>query len=290
MRSGNNFIIGAAGTELEPKVHSQTFCTHKPNLLGANTLGLSAPLPLSVIFGLAPAAKSAIFAGHQGKTVSETTLREFQRELNSVKTRMHQLCLAAEEALGRAVLALEKRDAALAAEVIAGDRDIDRQEVEIEDLCLETFALFQPVAGDLRFLVAVIKINNDIERIGDLAVNIAERVQTLLGEPWPDTDFDFLGLAHQVQAMIRKSVQALIQGDVELARDVLAMDNEIDERHRAMYGTVRSGMIAHPDQAYAQLQLLGISRNLERVADHATNIAEDVIYLVDGTIVRHGRL
>lgn len=262
---------------------------NEPNSLSDNRLVSRHRARRLTILALATARKSPIFAEHQGKTVSGTTLREFQRELDTIKDRIHRLCLAVEEALGQAVLALERRDPAIAARVIAGDRDIDAQEVELEDLCLETFALFQPVAGDLRFLVAVIKINNDIERIGDLAVNIAERVQTLLAEPWPETDFDFLGLAHQVQTMTHRSVLALINSDVSMARGVLAMDNEVDERHRAMYGTVKAGMLAHPAQVYAQLQLLGISRNLERVADHATNIAEDVIYLVEGHIVRHGR-
>lgn len=209
------------------------------------------------------------------------------REVDNLKTQIVSLATRVEEALRAAVKSLRTRDIGEAERVIAEDQLIDRAEVDIEEECLKIMALHQPVAIDLRVVVAILKINNDLERIGDLAVNIAERAVVLSNYPDIPTKFDFKGMGDKVQVMVRQSLDSLVGLDSELAQQVLKSDDKIDAVHREMYSQVRSEISARPDQVDYYIQLLAVSRNLERVADHATNIAEDVIYLVDGQIVRH---
>jgi phosphate transport system protein len=210
-----------------------------------------------------------------------------QREIENLKKDILTLGAMAEMSVREATLAIENRDEALARSVIAKDIKLDQMEVEIEEACLKILALHQPVAIDLRFIIAVLKINNDLERVGDLAVNIAERAVFLAVQPPVDISFDFIGMANKAQAMVKKSLDALVNLSGQLAHDVCACDDEVDALNREMYLKVQDAITRFPEHTEALLHLLSASRHLERIADHATNIAEDVIYMIDGEIVRH---
>ncbi|MBK9304362.1 MAG: phosphate signaling complex protein PhoU [bacterium] len=210
-----------------------------------------------------------------------------RREIERLKEQVLGLSATVEEAVWLAVRAVQEHDPALARAVLAGDRAIDEREVRVEEECLKILALHQPVAGDLRFLVTVLKINNDLERIGDLAVNIAERALHLAPREEAPTTFDFVGMATRAQEMLHTALDALVNVDPARARDVCAMDDEVDAVNRGMYGQVQAGIREHPRHTDFYLQQLSISRQLERIADHATNIAEDVIYMSEGKVVRH---
>jgi phosphate transport system protein len=161
-------------------------------------------------------------------------------------------------------------------------------EVEIEESCLKVMALHQPVAIDLRFLIAVIKINSDLERIGDQAVNIAQRVAVLTKRRDVDFNFDYAQMAEKAQAMLRMSLDALVNLDEDLAFKVVTMDDDVDQIQKDAYDRIKTAMKENTDKIGYMINLLLISRHLERLADHATNIAEEVIYLIEGEIVRHG--
>ncbi len=210
-----------------------------------------------------------------------------QREIEGLKKQILTLGAMVELSVREATLAIETRDEVLARNVIEKDIKIDQKEVEIEESCLKILALHQPVAVDLRFIVAVLKINNDLERIGDLAVNIAERAVFLAGVAKPSISFDFAGMAKTAQAMLKKSIDALVNLSVELAKDVCASDDAVDAMNRQMYLKVQESIRYHPEQMESLIHLLSVSRHLERIADHTTNIAEDVIYMIAGEIVRH---
>jgi phosphate transport system protein len=213
--------------------------------------------------------------------------KQLQKEIEILKNRLLSLSDQVETAVYDATVAIEQRDGKLARKVIENDILIDRREVEIEEECLKTLALHQPVAIDLRFIIAVLKINNDLERIGDLAVNVAERAVFLATQPKPDISFDFVGMANAAQSMLTKSLDALVNLSVKLAQEVCAGDDTIDAMNREMYIKVQQAIYAHPEQIEPLIHMLSVSRHLERIADHATNIAEDVIYMVQGRIVRH---
>jgi phosphate transport system protein len=192
-----------------------------------------------------------------------------------------------EESVEKAVRSINIRDVNLAREVIENDHSIDLLEVEVEEECLKILALHQPVAVDLRFVVAVLKINNDLERIGDLAVNIAER-STYLSQNTPiEMPFDLGLMEEKTRLMLKKALDSLIQLNLETANEVGAADDEVDAINREMYIQVSKGVREFPDQADRLIHCLSISRHLERIADYATNIAEDVIYMIEGRIVRH---
>ena len=210
-----------------------------------------------------------------------------RRELDRLKKQMLSLSALVEEDVRNAVLALERRDERLAQKVIDSDLEVDHAEVDLEEECLKILALHQPVAIDLRFIVAALKINNDLERIGDLAVNIAERAQYLATHDRVDWPFDFAGMAERAQTMVKQSLDALVTMDANLARDVCAADDEVDAMNREVYLQVQEAIRRNPEQMAALVHLLSVSRHLERIADHATNIAEDVIYMTRGEIVRH---
>jgi len=210
-----------------------------------------------------------------------------EREIEALKKKILTLSAFVEENVRTAVNAVEERDADLATKVIDDDLMIDRMEVEVEEDCLKILALYQPVAIDLRFVIAVIKINNDLERIGDLAVNIAERAVYLAGQTRTGIPFDFADMSAKTQAMLKGSLDALVNMDASLARDVCASDDEVDDIHRQMYSQIEESIRRDPDRAEALIDLLGVSHNLERIADLATNIAEDVIYMIHGEIIRH---
>lgn len=210
------------------------------------------------------------------------------RELETLKRLILELSAMVENALELAVDAVQKRDEATAHVVIERDREIDHREVIVEEECLKLLALYQPVAADLRYIVAMLKINNDLERVGDLAVNIAERAVFLSHENPIAAPFDFEEMSKLTRQMLLQARDAMIQRDVALARSVCALDDQVDAIHRAMYEAVKQAIREHPQDLDALIHLLSVSRNLERVADHATNIAEDVIYMVEGRIIRHG--
>lgn len=213
--------------------------------------------------------------------------KHLQREIENLKKKLLSLGARVENAVRQATLSIEERDERMARKTIDEDISIDDMEVEIEEDCLKILALHQPVAIDLRFIIAVLKINNDLERIGDLAVNIAERAVFLATQPKPDILFDFLGMAKNAQMMLKKSIDALVNLSVELAKEVCASDDEIDAMNRQMYLKVQEAIRNHPEQMESLIHLLSVSRHLERIADHTTNIAEDVIYMIEGEIVRH---
>ena len=211
-----------------------------------------------------------------------------RREIEKLKKMILSLSAVVEERVQKAVRSIEERDAALASEVIEGDGEIDRAEVGVEEECLKILALHQPVAIDLRFIVAVLKINNDLERIGDLAVNIAERAQFLCQDEGIEAPFDFVEMSEKALAMLRKSLDALMDMDPDLAREVCASDDEVDEINRDMYAKIAEGVHQNPEHTAPLLSYLSASRHLERIADHATNISEDIIYMIEGEIIRHG--
>lgn len=212
------------------------------------------------------------------------------REVEQLKTRVLELGGMVEESLQKAILAVSRHDALLAEQVIQGDAEIDKMEVDVEEDCLQILALYQPVASDLRFIVAVLKLNNDLERIGDLAVNIGQRVKNLGQFPAVQMPFDFRRMADKVQQMVKGSLDALVNLDPQLARQICAADHEIDAIHRTVYQGVYDGIRQNPDLMEPLVATLTIARHLERIADHATNIAEDVIYTVEGQIARHQAL
>ena len=211
-----------------------------------------------------------------------------QREIERLKRQLLGLCALVEEQVERAVRALLERDGALAQAVERRDLEIDHREVEMEEECLKILALHQPVAADLRLIVAALKINNDLERIGDLAVNIARKAASSASGPPMEIPFDLAGMWQKTQSMLRDSLDALVNLNPALASQVCARDSEVDTMKKEIRQTAEQMMQKEPTKVPALLTLLAVSRNLERVADHATNIAEDVIYMAEGRIIRHG--
>jgi phosphate transport system protein len=213
--------------------------------------------------------------------------KHFLRELDSIKKRILTLGAMVEDMVHDSVLAVDSVDAALADRIIKRDCEIDEAEVDIEEECLKVLALHQPVAVDLRFIIAVIKINNDLERIGDQAVNIAQRVQVIAKRPKPPFWFDYSEMGEKSQKMLRMSLDALVNLDVDLAYRVITMDDEVDQIKKDAYDKIKQAIKDLPERVGYYINLLLISRHLERLADHATNIAEEVVYLVEGGILRH---
>ena len=209
------------------------------------------------------------------------------KEMERLKNEMLALSAVVEELLRKAMSALQEHNAERAREVIAADERVDQLEVELEETALKIIALHQPVADDLRLIVSVLRINSDLERIGDLAVNIAERASYLAGAEALAVPIDFAPMAEKAQEMLTKSLDSFVNMDTALAKQVLDMDNEVDAMNRRMYCAVYELIRKNPEDVEVLLHLLSASRHLERIADHATNIAEDVIYMVDGRIVRH---
>lgn len=209
------------------------------------------------------------------------------REIDRLKKMILSLAAEVEENLRAAMRSVQQRDRDLAVKAIETDHVIDQHEVAVEEECLKILALHQPVAHDLRFIVAILKINHDLERVGDLAVNIAERALVLADHPPVQIDLALTKLADKAQTMIARSLDALINRDLKLAREIWLSDDEADGFNREMLGQVEQEIKAHPGQLPSLLALTSVSRTLERVADHATNIAKDVIYLIEGDIVRH---
>lgn len=217
--------------------------------------------------------------------------KHFDRELEKLKKKILSLGAMVEERVYLAIKSIESRDPDLAQRIIRSDHEIDETEVEVEEECLKILALYQPVAIDLRFIVAVIKINNDLERIADEAVNIARGVSYLSRKKKIFYfDFDFSQMVEMTQSMLKGSLDALVNLDTDLAFKVCILDDEVDKINGEVHRLVKDAIRDNPEQGEHLVNLLLISRHLERIADHATNIAEEVIYLIEGEIVRHGDL
>ncbi|OHB84207.1 MAG: phosphate transport system regulatory protein PhoU [Planctomycetes bacterium RBG_16_64_12] len=210
-----------------------------------------------------------------------------RRQIDRVKQDLLSLGALVEEQVQTAVRALLERDPDLAREVERRDAEVDRREVEVEEECLKTLALYQPVASDLRFVVATLKINNDLERIGDLAVNIAHKATLFSQEPPLDLAVDVAEVWQKTQAMLRDSLNALVNMEVGLAHSVCMRDDEVDRMKHQIREQAEELIGQHPERARALIRLMAVTRNLERIADCATNVAEDVIYLAEAKIVRH---
>lgn len=210
------------------------------------------------------------------------------RDLDKLKKEMLRLGNMVELAINNAFLALNNRDSSYVEEVLTNEEQINEMEVQIEEECLKILALHQPVAVDLRFLVVVLKVNNDLERMGDIAKNIAERAKDLMeSDVIPDLGQPMQGLPDLVRTMVRSSLDSLVKLDDQLARKIIEMDDEVDQINRDMYAAVKSLVAEQPSVADSAINLLSCSRNMERIGDLATNIAEDVIFVVEGKVVRH---
>lgn len=210
-----------------------------------------------------------------------------QEEVNTLKRTILAQSALVQESVQKAVQALERDDVCLADQVIELDRRINQREVELEEECLKILALHQPVATDLRFIVSVIKINSDLERIADVAVNISKRTLAFADLTKVEPPFDFPLMVKRVLAMLDKSLTALVSLDADKAREVIADDDQIDALHRQTYAQVKQEIVTSSHCLQAMLLWLAVSRHLERIADLAAHIAEDVVYMIDGTIIRH---
>jgi len=208
-------------------------------------------------------------------------------DLDQLKKDLLTMGSMVEEAANKAIASLVQRRPELAAEVLAGDDLIDRKELEVEDKCLKMLALHQPVAGDLRFIVGCIKVNNDLERMGDLAQNIAERAAFLATHDPLDVDLDFDRMVEQVRSMVSRGLDALVNLDTRLARAVCSEDDQVDHYNKQMFTQLQDLMARRPETIERAVQLLSVSRHLERIADLATNIAEDIVFMVEGEVIRH---
>jgi phosphate transport system protein len=208
-------------------------------------------------------------------------------DLENLEKRLLLLGARVEDAVRKSVLALRKNRRDLAEEVIRGDAEIDREEVTLEDLCLKVLALHHPVANDLRFVTAILKINNDLERIGDLAANVSKR-SLALPQPLecvPPAELE--SLLENTVLMLREALDAFVQGDVRLARKVLGHDEKVNSAYRAIVDGLIAQLKAQTVDVDSAILYMNAAKNLERIADHATNIAEDVVYIVEGEIIRH---
>jgi phosphate transport system protein len=213
--------------------------------------------------------------------------KHLRLDLENLEKRLLLLGARVEDSVRKSVLALRKGRKDLAEEVIRGDIEIDSEEVALEDSCLKVLALHQPVANDLRFVAAILKINSDLERIGDLAANVSRRSlelpQQLTAPPPPELE----GLLENVVLMLREALDAFVQGDVRLARKVLAHDQKVNDAYKAIVASSIAQLKAQTVDVDAAILYMNAAKNLERIGDHATNIAEDVVYIVEGEIIRH---
>lgn len=211
----------------------------------------------------------------------------FQQQLAELKDKLLAMAALVQQAVEAAADAYIQRDAGLCQYVRENERAINSAEREVDEMAYELLAKEQPMAIDLRFILAVIKINGDLERIGDQSMSIAIRTKDLLDHPRVELPVDIAGMAEYAARMIRSAIQALLDADAQVADAVLVMDDEIDRMNRVAYGELMRKMQEQPDTALQAMNALIVARNLERIADHATNIAEDVIFWVRGADVRH---
>ena len=213
--------------------------------------------------------------------------RHFDEALKNLKEKLLRMSGLVEESIGSAIKALMERNAELAYKVIKADDIVNRLEIEIDELGLKLLALHQPTAGDLRFITSTMKINSDLERIGDLAVNIAERTLDLLKVPPLKLRLNIPKMATASQAMLKDSLNAFVNKDSKLAYDVCKRDDEVDDLNHEIFMELLKARAEDQKPVERVIDLILVAKNLERVADHSTNICEDVIYMVDGKVIKH---
>ena len=214
-------------------------------------------------------------------------MKHLERDLEQLHRQILALSASVEETIDKAGRALRERRMDLAEQVLAGDDDIDRRDVQIEEECLKMLALHQPVAIDLRRIAAVLKINTDLERIGDLAANIAERAKYLIDHPEFPIPTKLERMIDMATMMVRGALGSFVNLDTKAARRICGLDDEVDQYNREIIEELYEVMRRNTDWIPAAMHCFSASRHVERIADHATNIAEDVIYLVEGEIARH---
>ncbi len=213
--------------------------------------------------------------------------RHFDEALKNLKEKILRMSGLVEESIGSSIRALSDRNSELAYKVIKADDGINMLEIEIDNLCLQLLALYQPTAGDLRFIASTLKINNDLERIGDLAVNIAERTLDLLKVPPLKIRIPIPKMAQAAQRMLKDSLNAFVNKDSKLAYEVCKRDDEVDELNHEIFMELLKCTPEEQTPVERVIDLILVAKNLERIADHSTNICEDVIYMVDGKIIKH---
>ncbi len=219
--------------------------------------------------------------------MTERHIPHFQEELEQLKARLLEMGGLAEDRLRLAVSGLVDRDTVVVERVLGNDAAINQLHIEVDDRCFKLLALYQPMAVDLRGIVAAVKINTDLERVGDLAVNIAEAVRRYLQHPPVKELIDIPRMATIAQDMLRDSLDAYVRRDIALARNVLDRDDELDALKTMVFRELLTHMLRDPGTIEPSLDLILISRHLERIGDHATNVAEDVIFMVSAKDVRH---
>ena len=211
----------------------------------------------------------------------------FEQQLDLISEKLLRMGGMVEEAIGKSIRALVERDSTLADEVVREDAEVDRIELEIDDLCMEVLARNQPMARDLRFITTAMKITPDLERIGDHAVNVSERARELNEEPPLRTLVDMPLLATRAQEMVRRALDAFVRHDAEAARAVIRMDDEVDERMDHVFRVLLSHMMEDPKIVSRALRLTFIAKYFERIADQATNICEMVVYMTEARVIKH---
>jgi phosphate transport system protein len=213
--------------------------------------------------------------------------KHLQRDLEHLKREILTMGAMVWDAINSSITALVERRRDLAEQVLEADDAIDEREVEIEEECLKLLALHQPVATDLRFIISILKVNNDLERMGDLAINIAERAAFLASNDPVGPPDNLAKMTDQVRRMVDLCLDSLVERDTAMARQVLAMDDEVDELNRQNFVALQNIMRERPETIERAVHFISASRHLERIADLATNIAEDVVFMVDGELIRH---
>jgi phosphate transport system protein len=219
--------------------------------------------------------------------VENVVSKHLERQIQTLKKKILTVGALVEEAIAKSVSSLIHRDARLAEEVISADDNIDRSEVDVEEEVLKTLALHQPVASDLRFVIAVLKINNDLERMGDIARNISKKARFIAKCAGFRPPVDFREMASKAQAMVRHSLDALVNSDTKIARQIRKTDDDVDRMRKDLQMKLENEISLNPENTECLVRLISVSRHLERLADMATHIAEEVIYMVEGEIVRH---
>lgn len=214
--------------------------------------------------------------------------RHFHEELADLRARLLDMAAMAEELVANAVEAVMERDVEKAEAVVLADRELDAMEVELEEACVSLLALHQPFARDLRLIMMAMRISNDLERVGDHAVNIAETVRHLEGRPPLDRFPQLEEIARAAREMLSDALDSFVRGDADAAREVCVRDDRVDALHEALFRILLTHMMEDPRRIGSAMALILVSRNLERVADLATNVAEDVVYLVKGKTIKHG--
>lgn len=209
------------------------------------------------------------------------------KEIDLLKKQMLTLSSLVEESVRKSVKSVIEIDTKLAQEVIDGDARINALEIELEEECLKTLALHSPVANDLRFIITILKLNNGLERIGDLSVNVAERVPLLKSHAIEHVPEIFSNMGEKALEMLNMSIDALVNLDPRLAAKVREADDEVDDMNREVYDWVKSQILDTPEKVRSHLNFISIAKHMERMADHSVEIAEDIIYMIDGHIVRH---